>query len=67
MTIGSEAIAGMAIGGDAETSVIYDPVSRITGAGAGTNAPIALLGVPILWDDDSYILWDDDRIIFWDD
>lgn len=64
--IGFHAIGEMITGFG--SPVTYEPISRIKTEGVNVSrvAELAVLGLGILWDDDSIIVWDDDSEIGWE-
>jgi hypothetical protein len=67
MTIGGDAIAANALGGDDDT-VVYSPVSRVIAGGFSSGRPteLAVLGIDLIWDDESIMTWDDGSEIGWE-
>lgn len=50
------------------TPLTFKPVSRIVAGGFSTGRPaqVAVLGLDLLWDDESIMVWDDDTAIGWE-
>ena len=46
----------------------FEPVSRILAGGASNSRPpeVAVLGVDLIWDNESIMVWDDDTVIGWE-
>lgn len=65
--IGDEAIAGFAIGDSTDSTVVYEPVSRITNGGAANTRPttLAFLGIEIMYDSEDVIAYDSGDSIAW--
>ena len=59
-----ELVFGEMDGGD----LTYNPVSRVVAGGFinGRQPEVAVLGVDLIWDDESLIVWDDDSEIGWE-
>lgn len=70
-SIGEHALGELIIG----SSIIYNPVSRLTGGGLANLRPkqVYITGVDLVWDDGniaqdtaSYIVWDNGDVIAWE-
>lgn len=67
--LGSGALGEQALGDAGESlTVTYEPVSRIVAGGWSNSRPteVAVLGVDLIWDDESIMIWDDDSPIGWE-